>query len=304
MLRMPDHPSTDADTDPLVAGDAVRRSWGSLAELRLDEGDELVRHDIAGAPGELPLSALALRRPGSDRLVVHLHGTLDRTHDELPRFERLRSLSALDANLLLLADTTLGLERSLATAWFVGDPETPLIDRYASLVRRAIEAWGIRSAVVAGASSGGFAALAMAPRVPEALAVAISPQTRLRLRPTARPFRQFVYNRFGGWDGIEARPELRERVDLVHRYEALGPGRAWYVQNSGDLEHLDRHARPFLEAHGGEIVRAAEEYHCPGHNPPSAERVRSWIERALEEPDADPRRFVREPPPEVPRIRR
>lgn len=261
-----------------------------------------MQHEVRFETG-LPLSALTLRRPGSDRLVVHLHGTIDRARYRLPRFERLRTLAALDANLLLLADSTLTLEPSLATAWYVGDPETPLTARYAALIRRVMDEWDIDTTVIAGASAGGFASLALAPQVPDALAIAFSPQTRLRRRPTARPFRQFVYNRFGGWDGIEARPELRERVDLNALYRAMPGGHAWFVQNSGDLEHLEQHAAPFVQEHG-ERVSYVEEYHCPGHNPPSAHRVVEWVRRGLEAPESDPRDFVKEPPPEVPRIRR
>ncbi|WP_413316669.1 hypothetical protein AA0Z99_08505 [Agrococcus sp. 1P02AA] len=278
----------------------AHETWGALDDFDVRAAtDTPTRHDVLGA--ELPLSALAVRRPGARRLVVHLHGTLNRASVTLPRFERLRTLSELDTNLLLLADTTLTVEPSLPTAWYVGTPEVALTDRYSALIRAVIEQWGIEHTVIAGASSGGFAALALAPRVPEALSVAFSPQTRIRLRPTARPFRQFVYNRFGGWDGIEARPELRPRVDLTQLYDELPGGRTWYVQNTGDAEHMEQHAAPFMAAHPDRVTMI-EEYHCPGHNPPSPRRVTEWIQQALDSPGSDPLEFVKRPPPEVPII--
>lgn len=295
-MRAPDDQRAGAG----IAAEHVRATWRSLEEL--DVGDATAvptRHDVL--EDGLPLSALAIRRPGSRRLIVHLHGTLDRSRVSLPRFERLRSLSALDANLLLLSDTTLSVEPSLPTAWYVGTPEVALTDRYAALIRSVMTQWEVEHTVIAGSSSGGFAALALAPRVPEALAIAFSPQTRIRLRPTATPFRQFVYNRFGGWDGIEARPELRPRVDLLELYRRHDGGNAWYVQNTGDAEHLARHAAPFIAEHPDRVTMV-EEYHCPGHNPPSAGRVTEWVEHALEAPTSDPLAFVKHPPPEVPII--
>ena len=273
--------------------------WPTIEALDVSGATaEPTRHDVLEEP-QLPLSVLAVRRPGSRRLIVHLHGTLDRASETLPRFERLRSLSALDANLLLVADTTLSVEPSLPTAWYVGTPESPLTDRYARLIRSVAAQWDVEHTVIGGASSGGFAALALAPRVPEALAVAFSPQTRIRRRPTATPFRQFVYNRFGGWDGIEARAELRPRVDLLELYRRMPGGRSWYVQNTGDAEHLEQHARPFIAEHPYRVAMI-EEYHCPGHNPPSVGRVTQWMQHALDEPDSDPRHFIKVPPPEVP----
>lgn len=269
-------------------------TWPSLGSMDLTiAGGERIRHDI-NESGKLPLSALAIRRPGSRKLVVALHGTLNRATTRLPRFERARSLSTLDTNLLILADTTLTTEKSLPTAWFIGTPEDSITDRYARLIRAAIRQWGIEHTVIAGASSGGFAALALAPRVPEALVVAMSPQTRIRNRPTSRPFQQFVYNRFGGWDGIEARPELRPRVDLTELYHQLPDGNAWYVQNTGDAEHVEQHATPFLAEHASR-AQYVEEFHCEGHNPPTPRRFLEWVRRGLDDPHGDPREFAKVP---------
>lgn len=277
--------------------DCTITTWGALGDVDLTDAPEgLSRHDVT-EDEHLPLSALALRRTDSRRLVVHLHGTLNRAKYQIPRFERLRSLSELDTNLLLLADGTLELERSLPTGWYIGSPEDSVTDRYAALIRAVAAQWGIDHIVIAGASSGAFAALALAPRVPGALAVAFSPQTRIRHRPTATPFRQFVYNRFGGWDGIEARPELRPRVDLIDLYRELPGGHAWYVQNTGDAEHIEQHAHPFLAEHASR-VEYVEEYHCPGHNPPNTSRVVEWVQHALDHPDADPAEFGKILPPE------
>lgn len=295
-MRAPnDHGAAAGTTAQLL-----QATWGSLEALDVRDATATpTRHDVR--EDGLPLSVLAVRRPGSRRLIVHLHGTLDRSTVRLPRFERLRSLSALDANLLLLADTTLTVEPSLPTAWYVGTPEVALADWYAALIRSVMGQWKIEHTVIAGASSGGFAALALAPRVPQALAIAFSPQTRIRHRPTATPFRQFVYNRFGGWDGIEARAELRPRVDLLELYRHLDGGNAWYVQNTGDAEHLEQHAAPFIAEHPDRVTMI-EEYHCPGHNPPSAGRVTEWVQHALDAPTSDPLDFVKHPPPEVPII--
>ena len=289
---------------PLVATDWDEHEncdqviWPSLESMDMRiVGGEWIRHDLHES-GKLPLATLAIRRSGSRKLVVALHGTLNRATTRLPRFERARSLSTLDANVLILADTTLTVEKSLPTAWFIGTPEDAITDRYAQLIHSVIDQWGIEHTVIAGASSGGFAALALAPRVPEALAVAMSPQTRIRNRPTSRPFQQFVYNRFGGWDGIEKRPELRPRVDLTELYHQLPAGNAWYIQNTGDVEHVEQHANPFLTEHE-DRVKYVQEYHCEGHNPPTPRRFLEWVQHGLDLPLSDPRESVTSVPTQI-----
>lgn len=268
------------------------RRWPAVEALEVRPHDERIRHDVV-EDGFLDLQSLLIRRPGSDVLVVHLHGSIERQHYELPRFERLSSLQEVDANLLLLADPTLLLDDQLRIGWYLGREGEDATARLAALVRRVAAQLGVARIVLAGSSAGGFGAIALAPRIPGALAVAFSPQVHVRrfgeewaerLRSAAFPSRE----RF---EDLELDPGTRARVDLAALYDEVPGGRVWYVQNSGDVDHVALQRDPF-EAAVDDRVTFVDEFHCAGHNPPTRTRVRAWIERALEAPDEDPRSFA------------
>lgn len=265
--------------------------WATPEALVLD-GAPRVRHDIV-SDGALDLQSLLVRRPGSDVLVVHLHGSIERQHYELPRFERLTSLQELEANLLLLADPTLLLDTQMRIGWYVGREGEDATERLATLIGRVAGQLGVSRVIIAGSSAGGFGAIALAPRLPEALAIAFSPQVNVgRFGDSwAEALRRAAFPDHPDYASLEHDPAVRPRVDLAALYGEQQGGRVWYVQNSGDLEHVALQREPFEHAVDDRVV-FIDEFHCAGHNPPTRTRVRAWIERAIELPDADPVPFA------------
>lgn len=250
------------------------------------------RHDVH-AEGRLPLRSLLLTREGSRRLVVHFHGSLDRARYEIPRFERLASLSEMDANVLLLADPTLELDSQLRIGWFVGTAGDDVTQHFSALIRQVEAQLGIDSLVIAGSSAGGFATIAIAPTLPHATAVAFSPQVNIGRfgAEWAERFRSAAFPEKADYAAIEADAQLRPRVDLTDLYRRAQGGRVWYIQNSGDGTHVREQAEPFA-AEVDSRVTFVNEFHCDGHNPPTSTRVVAWIRRALEYPDSSPADFA------------
>lgn len=267
--------------------------WESVSAIDWLDSPARARHDVA-VDGSLPLQTLLLRRDSSPALVVHLHGSIERQHYSLPRFERLSSLQDIDAHLLLVADPTLELNENLRIGWYVGSDHEDATERLAELIRAAADALGVSRVIIAGASAGGFGAIALTPRVPNSLALAFSPQINIfrfgdawadALRRAAFPHRQ-------DWAELESDPSVLPRIDLAELYRRMPGGRVWYVQNSGDEAHVQLQREPFEQEVDDDRVVFIDEFHCAGHNPPTRTRVRAWIERALAAPANDPRDFA------------
>jgi pimeloyl-ACP methyl ester carboxylesterase len=254
---------------------------------------ERVRHDVVDATGtSLPLQSLLLRRPESRTLVVYLHGSLDRAKYETPRFERLGSLQAIPHNLLFLADPTLLRAPALRIGWFIGTTNDNVTDRYAEHIRAAVAQLSIDRLVLAGASSGGYAAIALAPRLPNALALAFSPQVNVGRYGAAwaKAFTTAAFPDYQSYSELEA--AQGDRVDLATLYRRTTGGRVWYVQNDGDDSHISAQMVPFRdELRGDTRVTFVVEHHCSGHNPPTVGRTKAWIEFACNNFDADPQPF-------------
>ena len=65
------------------------------------------------------LDALLVNK-GSDTLVVSLHGALNRQRFTLPRYERLRTLTAYSVSSMYFTDPTLYLDDQLQLGWYTG----------------------------------------------------------------------------------------------------------------------------------------------------------------------------------------
>lgn len=266
--------------------------WGAVEEIDVLGAPPRTRHDV-DAPGRLEMQSLLLRREHATSLVVHLHGSIERQHYELPRFERLSSLEDLDAHVLLLADPTLALNPNLRIGWYIGSEHDNATEHLAALVRHIASRLGVDRVILAGSSAGGFGAMALTPRIPGSLALAFSPQVSVRrFGPEwADALRRAAFPDHPTFESVEQDPAIRPRVDLVSLYEQVTGGRVWYVQNSGDSTHVDQQQGPFARL-GDPRVTFIDEFHCAGHNPPTRTRVRAWIDHALDSPDADPRAFA------------
>lgn len=248
-----------------------------------------VRHTIADPSGaSLPMNSLLLRRDASDTLVVPLHGTLDRKKHGLPYFERFQEFRDLPHHVLFLADPTLYASPNLRVGWYAGTTEEVVPERIAGMIQEAARQLGASKVILTGASAGGFAALSLAPRIKDSLAVAFSPQTDIRPYAQGGPAKTLIESAFPGYDTVaDLARDQPGRVDLSSLYRQYTGGRAWFIQNTGDEPNMRKHMIPFQNVTGDRVAFVLE-HHCKGTNPPTPRRIRSWIDYACSHFDGDP----------------
>lgn len=227
-------------TAPTLAHGPVFHYGDEPPQFRLE--DERSTHVVELGPVALPL---LLHRAASDVLVVALHGALNRVKTRLPRFERVRSLTSLGANVLAIGDPTLDLDPSLTLGWYLGTRTLDVHEVIARTVGRIAEQISARRVVVLGSSGGGFAALHLAALLPDATAVVMNPQTDV-VRYHERFSRRALDAIFGEGAGDE--DSIRRRISVIDRYATADRlGRIRYLMNRGDVHHVEEHARPLWE---------------------------------------------------------
>ena len=280
-----EHPSVDEGhgTSP------VPIESGHDVTTHLSCGRKPLRYEVVPeARGMEPLEAVLTDTPGADTLVVVFHGLVDRHKYTLPRFERFDELRNLPHHMLFMSDPTLRKDPSLRIGWYVGTEEDPVPERLATHISSVAEALGVQKIVLTGSCGGGFAALALAPRIPGALALAFSPDTRPADYVGGGPLSVLVATAFpsiGHPSALaEAAPSL---IDLTALYASTTTGQAWYIQNSGDDVYVASSMEPFRDI-SDDRVQFVLEHHCRGHNPPTPNRMRTWISYAVANWGSDP----------------
>lgn len=236
---------------------------------------------------------------GARDLVVALHGATNRPKTTLPRFEWLRSLSALDANLMFVSDSTLEAHDNMWLGWYTGrEGDQPLhrsVADASEMVRRATGSTGV---IFAGSSGGGFAALQCASYLPGSAAFASDAQTDISayLAEGHSLAAQRTYLRFV-WPGIwgaygEASLQDRswalfadDRVSALRRYAQPRDTKLFLLQNVDEFHYTD-HYQPFVQAlHAGgnaEILTTWERSAGPVHAVPPPRVFVEYLTQALE----------------------
>ncbi|MFD2026051.1 heparinase II/III domain-containing protein [Promicromonospora aerolata] len=199
------------------------------------------RHLVELGPLALPFHVH--RTMSSRDLVVSLHGALNRATTRLPRFERLRSLRALQTNVVAFADPTLDLDPASSLSWYLGTRSVDLHVKIAEVIRTVAEQIGAERIVLTGTSGGGFAALQVGAHLPVSAVVAASPQTDI-LRYHPRFSARAISGVFGSETGL--RDGDRPRVSVLDRYRQCDASPMInYLINSGDGHHVKYHGEPF-----------------------------------------------------------
>lgn len=211
---------------------------GIPARLGLEgEADCVLLFDL----GEIVLP-VRLRRGGT-HLRVGFSGAMDRSRESLPRFERLRSLSAEGDSVLVISDPTLDLSPEMSLGWYLGTSNCDLVPRMVDVIKLVAEDLGSTEVSLFGSSGGGFAALQVATSVENAVVVVANPQTDIRRYH--KRFADHAISAVFGDDG-DVPPE---RVSVMERMSAVGvaSSKVVLVVNEGDGHHQRFHAEPLLE---------------------------------------------------------
>ncbi|MBG6190582.1 pimeloyl-ACP methyl ester carboxylesterase [Arthrobacter sp. CAN_A212] len=234
----------------------------------------------------IPLDFLVVNEK-SDVLVVALHGATDRAKYKLPRFEWLNTVAGNGYSSLYFSDPTLKMKDAsyFQLAWYAGWPEIDLNAIMAEVVRSAAAQLGSKHILVVGASGGGFAALQLAARLPDSIAVSLNGQTEISsyhvdgktgaqrvfidiLAPYAADTNLEVFNsRTTDWTLA-----FGNRLSAIRTYTTPVPNRAIIVQNTNDAHHYYDHYLPIRRAietgRNVDRVRFAEYAGASAHVPP------------------------------------
>lgn len=280
-------PSRDYD----ARHDAPIERWAEPPRASERNWSQRARLDVCNPEvDQLPLEVLIDPQPGEDTLVVSFHGAIDRARYEIPRFERVSSFAKLNAHRMFVADPTLTVNQNVRIGWYLGGPDDDVTERYGELIRLVAASLGVRRVILTGASAGGFAALALTPRIPHSLAVVFSPQTNVGRFGESWTTTLMKWA-FPGMTYADLEQSSPERVDIASLYRTLPRGQAWYIQNSGDDSHIANHRDP-LAAEAEDRITFIDEFHAAGHCPPTVTRTFAWVQHALTHPDGDPRSFA------------
>ena len=185
------------------------------------------------------------RRGTGNILLVIFHGAVDRSRNEIPKYER--QLPGLDScHQLSVADPTLALHPEMVASWYLGAAEMPLEAEFPRLIAHLSARLGLRKLIYMGGSSGGFAALNFSLRDPGSVCIAVNPQTDLSKYHSNAAERQLLRV----WPDASSLAEIGSRVtlDLPTAYAKGFDNLVIYLQSIGDLRHYGTQMPAFCEA--------------------------------------------------------
>lgn len=189
------------------------------------------------------------------RLFVMMPSAVKRDLVTLPCFSRWTWAfkGVFPGHVLCLADPTLNAHPELGLGWFLGNHEHCATDEIAGFVTQLAASKGIarEDIFIWGSSAGGFAALALAAKIPGATAVAINAQTdafAYQVQDQVALLSQWCF----GSDAVkQVREQFLDRLDMTVRWASKPASRVVMVQNALDLHHYNVHYKPFWTALGG-----------------------------------------------------
>ncbi|MDJ0321716.1 acyltransferase [Pseudarthrobacter sp. PS3-L1] len=217
---------------------------------------------------DVPFDVFVLNR-GTDEILVSFHGALNRTTQEIPRFERLNTLLKLNKSIICFSDPALYLAGDLELAWFTGWSDFNVQEVAADVLRRLLKAISGTHLVLTGSSGGGFAALQVSSLIPGSVAVAFNAQTAIHyyMNGGTSLAAQKSYARTVWPDLISpdvTDEQLREdwtgsvspRLSALDRYSHPVNNKVILVQNINEFQY-EQHYLPMLAAcaRGGNLSR-------------------------------------------------
>lgn len=217
---------------------------------------------------------------GFDCTLVLFQAALPANITKLPVFTAANITEDLACNRLFIADPSLYVHDDLTLAWYSGNRfQIDLQDLVPQIIRSLVPQ-GDRL-VTFGASGGGFASMLYAPLINADLSIAINPQVRLADYVPGPLNRWLKY----GW-GLDPRnttvEDLPVLTDSGKHFRESNDTKLWYVQNTGDLNHVNNHYLPFLDSLPlSNSVSPIPIDVGPGHVPPSKPDLRRILDCAV-----------------------
>lgn len=279
--------SVDRPDDPLlISWTELRQTPHLIFQDRPGEFTFTILPD-GSLSEELDLDGLFDYR-GTEKLLVVFHGALDRAIYTLPRWEYKRSLREFDGSILFLSDPTLYVHDQLGLGWYIGTERDNGHLMVRELVANAIKVLDPSQIVFMGGSGGGYASLAVSAHFPGSISLVFSPQTSVERYFISHRTR-LISSAFPNLEPSESNLEtMQDRLDMGVLYSTERANRIYYIQNSGDLSHLEAHCIPFVEAvsrasrtFADEHLKVEYKYLGYGHQAPKPHRLLEYLEKAF-----------------------
>lgn len=194
--------------------------------------------DVAGTP----IWFRVVRR-NSPAAVITFQGTIDRAVTDVPVYGTDLSSAIPNATIIGISDPALDVfPAPLGSGWYAGWEGVNLQAKLGAFFPQIIAALGATRVIFQGSSAGGFAALYYGHGVKDGIVVALNPQTDLRKYDYTANYRNACW---GGYTG-----PLTDKIDcdLVTKYATTFDNHVVYLVNEGDLEHVEDHHDPFVNA--------------------------------------------------------
>lgn len=218
---------------------------------------------------------------GERKTLVLFHAALARPTIDLPVFTGASISRTLSVNRVFVADPSLYIDDNLTLAWYAGSSKQWDLQHALSKILRALIPES-NSVVTFGASGGGFAALYYASQFADALAIPINPQINLK-HYSPRPVKKWLELGWGLEPNISNLDTISAVTDSGKAFREGSPANVWYVQNTGDKNHMDNHFRPFMDSlPAGHRVSPLLLDVGPGHVPPKKETLVEILGSAAE----------------------
>ncbi|MGP4984464.1 hypothetical protein ACTXIT_11500 [Corynebacterium casei] len=229
--------------------------------------------------GGLPIDFDVTLEENTPMLITY-HGSAG-AELRLPWFVGYGISSGLNISTVKFCDSSLYINSSLQLAWFAGNKLQPhLQDQLHKIVEKLSSLASSTKLVFFGGSGGGYAALEAATSIGNSTAIIFNPTTRI---PKSNPTLVSKYYE-ECWDGV---PASSSTLDLVERYDSGKVNcKVFYLQNSTDSPHIERHMRPLLSKlpleH--ELYLLIDDWGM-GHIPPPKNLLRTVLEYVVTDRD-------------------
>lgn len=228
---------------------------------------------------ELPVDFLNIPT-GSDTTIVFLHGAIE-PHFKIPVLTGQGISSGLTANRVFISDPALALSDNLLLSWFAGNKShTNGQELLVQILLKVLQSNGSKRVIFFGGSGGGFAALYLASRFENSLAMAYNPQTNIA-EYNSRAIHEFTQYAHGihrrEYDPLSFLPDS-VKTEVCSIYSKPQPATVAYFQNLNDHTHVNRQLRPFLDQlHPENPVYLLAQAWGAGHTAPPKEQLRKAL---------------------------
>jgi hypothetical protein len=227
----------------------------------------------------VPVDILNSPAPGAASTIFVFHPAVTDAVETLPFFSGQTVTSGAPANRVWIQDPTLYLDDRLKLSWFAGNYRMNVQAILTDVMTKLLAVHGSKHAIFFGASGGGFAAMYYSRQFPGSLAIAINPQTNIRLYGQG-PVRQFLELGLGAKPGSQPIKLADYPIawDLTKEYRQGFPNTVAYVQNAGDTSHIGRHLKGFVrEVAGNPRMLLHIGNWGQGHVPPDKDILQALI---------------------------